>query len=97
MYVLTNIVSSGKDYNADRQDEITDEEGQVICGFTVGQHSEPRRVEEVRYRGDDETYFRLLNVNCAIYPGEDRKEHIARWRRVMESIARDYAAGRSSK
>ena len=44
----------------------------------------PETVERVRYPGDEETHFNLLNVDCVIFPEPDKAEE--QLRRLQEAM-----------
>jgi hypothetical protein len=70
-----NVVLYGPDASAEREREITQEEGAVTC--MLREDAGPaaaETVERVRYPGDEETHFKLLNVDCVIYPEPENAE-----------------------
>jgi hypothetical protein len=80
-----NVLLYGPDANAERESEITEAEGAVACMLRENAGSTaPQTVERVRYAGDDETHFRLLNVDCVIYPEPDKAEE--QLRRLQEAM-----------
>jgi hypothetical protein len=83
-----NVLLYGPDANADRESEITQAEGAVTCilrkdaGPTAA-----KTVERVRYPGDEETHFTLLNVDCVIYPEpENADEQLRRLQAAMDQL-----------
>jgi hypothetical protein len=83
-----NVLIYGPDANADREREITEAEGAVTCMLREDAGpTAPKTVERVRYRGDEETHFTLLNVDCVIYPEPDKAdEQLTRLQAVMEDL-----------
>ena len=80
-------VSNAVDTTGEEYDEITSREGHVMC--SLGDHPPPYgalRVQRTKYPEDEETYFDVGNVSCAVYP--ERPEHIERLRRALEAVAR---------
>jgi hypothetical protein len=83
-----NVVLYGPDANAEQENEITREEGAVTCMLRedAGPRA-PKTVERVRYPGDEETHFKLLNVDCAIYPEPgNAEEQLARLQAAMAEL-----------
>lgn len=75
MSQAANVVLYGPDANSERESEIVREEGAVTC--MLRENAGPRAakiVERVRHPGDEETHFKLLNVDCVIYPEPQRAE-----------------------
>jgi hypothetical protein len=83
-----NVLLYGPDANADRENEITREEGAVTCMLREDAGpTAPKTVERVRYPGDDETHFKLLNVDCVIYPEPDKdEEQLTRLQGAMDDL-----------
>jgi hypothetical protein len=83
-----NVVLYGPDKNAERDREITQEEGAVTC--LLRENAGPtaaNSVERVRYAGDEETHFKLLNVACVIYPEpENADEQLRRLQAAMDEL-----------
>jgi hypothetical protein len=83
-----NVLLYGPDANADRESDITQSEGAVTC--LVREEAGPRApktVERVRYPGDEETHFKLLNVDCVIYPEPDKaEEQLTRLKATMDDL-----------
>ena len=83
-----NVVLYGPDANAEREKEITQEEGAVTC--LLRKNADPtaaQTVERVRYAGDEETHFKLLNVNCVIYPEPgNADEQLRRLQATMDEL-----------
>jgi hypothetical protein len=64
-----NLVLYGPEANTEREKEITQKEGAVTCLLREAPGpTAAKTVERVRYPGDEETHFKLLNVDCVIYP-----------------------------
>jgi hypothetical protein len=84
----SNVLLYGPDANADRESEITQAEGAVTC--MLREDAGPtaaKNVERVRYPGDEETHFTLLNVDCVIYPEPDNAdEQLTRLQAVMDDL-----------
>jgi hypothetical protein len=83
-----NVLLYGPEENADRESEITQAEGAVTCMLRedAGPMA-PKTVERVRYPGDEETHFKLLNVDCVIYPEPDKaEEQLTRLRGAMDEL-----------
>jgi hypothetical protein len=79
----TNVVGA----HGDEYDEITRREGHVIC--TLGDDPLVHRAGKVRltkYPEDEETYFDVANVQCAIYP--ERPDQVEQLRVALEAVAR---------
>jgi hypothetical protein len=86
----SNLLLYGPHTNVDDHDDIERREGAVTC-LLRAEPSSPRaeKVERVRYPGDEETHFTLLNVDCIIYPEPDAaQEQLARLEQVMEELER---------
>jgi hypothetical protein len=83
-----NVLLYGPNANADREREITEAEGDVTCMLREDAGpTAPKTVERVRYPGDEETHFTLLNVDCVIYPEPDKAdEQLARLQAVMDDL-----------
>ena len=88
MSQAANVVLYGLDANAERERQITQEEGAVTC--MLREDAGPRAaktVERVRYPGDEETHFSLLNVDCVIYPEpEHAEEQLGRLQAAMAEL-----------
>jgi hypothetical protein len=79
----TNVVNA----HGDEYDEITRREGHVIC--TLGDDPLAQRLGKVRrtkYPEDEETYFDVGNVQCAIYP--ERPDQVEQLRVALGAVAR---------
>jgi hypothetical protein len=71
----SNVLLYGPNANVDRESEITQAEGAVTCMLREDAGpTAPKTVDRVRYPGDEETHFKLLNVDCVIYPEPDTAE-----------------------
>ncbi len=83
-----NVVLYGPDANAEREREITQEEGAVTCMLReAAGPAAPKTVERVQYPGDEETHFKLLNVDCVIYPEPDKAdEQLRRLQAAMDEL-----------
>ena len=83
-----NVVLYGPDANAEQESEITREEGAVTCMLREDAGpTAPKNVERVRYPGDEETHFKLLNVDCVIYPEpSDAEEQLARLQAAVAEL-----------
>ena len=47
----------------------------------------PPEVERIRYEGDEETHFRVFNVDCLIYPDpEHAEEQLMRLEQTMNEL-----------
>jgi hypothetical protein len=83
-----NVVLYGPEANAEREREVTQEEGAVTC--MLREDAGPaaaKAVERVRYPGDKETHFKLLNVDCLIYPEpENAEEQLSRLQAAMDEL-----------
>ncbi len=89
---MANILLYGPHTNIRRQGEIEEREGDVNCLLWAVPNF-PASVERVRYPGDEETPFSLLNVDCVIYPDPaSAKKQLMRLERMMEELER-LAAG----
>jgi hypothetical protein len=85
----SNIVLYGRDTNVAQREEIEQREGFVTCALSRGPEF-PSTVDRIHYSGDEETYFRLLNVTCIIYPDPPNAEvQLARLGRTMKTLERD--------
>lgn len=84
----SNILLYGPHTNSQQEDEISRREGSVKCLLRARAGSPTaNKVERVRYAGDDETHFRLLNVDCIIYPDpENAGEQLARLQKAMDEL-----------
>jgi hypothetical protein len=83
-----NVLLYGPDANAERESEITQAEGAVTCMLREDAGpTAPKTVERVRYPGDEETHFKLLNVDCVIYPEPDKaEEQLGRLQAAMDEL-----------
>jgi hypothetical protein len=83
-----NVLLYGPSANGDRDREITQVEGAVTCILREDAGpTAPKTVERVRYPGDEETHFKLLNVDCVIYPEPDRaEEQLTRLQAAMDDL-----------
>lgn len=84
----SNAIAYGPNKNVDRYDEITQREGHVTC-LLYAQPSRDQTVRRVRYPGEEETNFTLLNVLCVIYPEPaNAKEQLRRLQETMDELQR---------
>jgi hypothetical protein len=83
-----NVLLYGPDANAEREREITQAEGAVTCMLREDAGpTAPKTVERVRYPGDEETHFKLLNVDCVVYPEPDNaEEQLRRLQAAMDEL-----------
>ena len=83
-----NVLLYGPDANDERENEITQAEGAVTCMLRADAGpTAPKTVERVRYPGDEETHFKLLNVDCVIYPEPDKaEEQLTRLKAAMDDL-----------
>jgi hypothetical protein len=85
----SNIRFYGDKKNSDERDEIEKREGLVMCDLRAEPDSPPT-VKRIRYSGDEETHFELLNVGCTIYPERaSAEEQVRRLEQVMEDLAKN--------
>ena len=84
----SNVLLYGPNTNTDRESEITQAEGAVTCMLREDAGpTAPKAVERVRYPGDEETHFTLLNVDCVIYPEPHKAdEQLTRLQAVMDDL-----------
>jgi hypothetical protein len=85
---VANVLLYGPDANAERERAITREEGAVTC--MLREDAGPtaaKTVERIRYPGDEETHFKLLNVDCVIYPEPGNADaQLRRLQAAMEEL-----------
>jgi hypothetical protein len=79
--------------NSGASEEARLREGHVLCRVAdLPPPHEAPRVRRTKYPEDEETYFDVGNVSCAIYPEKDSQVH--RLRQAMGDLARSPAVTR---
>ena len=68
---------------SDDDDRIGREQGHVLCN--LGRRGADARVSRTHYATDEETYVQVFNVDCAIYPDEERER--AQIARLVTALA----------
>lgn len=72
----------------ERDKQVARTEGDVLCDVGVMSDSVGRKIEVVKYDGDEETNLRVLNVQCSVYPydAESETAQVGRVRDALEEL-----------
>ena len=68
-------------------------EGHVLCD--AGSADFGRKIEVIKYKGESETFLRVLNVHCTVYPYDAASEamQVEQVRRALEALVRETRSG----
>ncbi len=82
----SNILLYGPHTNSPQGDEIQKREGDVTCSL-FARKTFSANVQRIHYPGDEQTEFRLLNVECFIFPDAAKEnDQLRRLRDVMNDL-----------
>src|SRR3954464_10557577 len=83
---VANILLYGRHTNSQHGGEIQEREGDVTC-LLRARKTFSANVQRIHYPGDQETEFRLLNLECFIFPGAEKgDDQLRRLRDVLNDL-----------
>jgi hypothetical protein len=81
-----NILLYGPHTNSQHGDEIQEREGDVTCSL-FARRTFSANVQRIHYPGDQQTEFRVLNVECFIFPDPAKEDdQVRRLSDVMNDL-----------